>query len=71
MIKNETLINRQYRQVVTGVGRRVPAVYTDWKIPCVFTLRVSSLIRTGASRLDRSFLCTHKKLVSQIGSTLS
>ena len=31
---------------------------------CWCTRRVISRMRTGASRLDRSFLCTHKKLIS-------
>lgn len=32
--------------------------------------RVTSLIRTGASRLERSFLCTQRKLISEVSSTL-
>lgn len=44
---------------------------TDW-LTCArtlvtLTLRVISLMSTGASRLDRSFLCTQRKLISTIG----
>ncbi len=53
-----------YLQLATGVGRTAPAVYTAWKMPFKLTLLVTSLIRTGASLLDRSFLCTHRKLIS-------
>jgi hypothetical protein len=35
-------------------------------MPLTLTRRVISLMSTGASRLLRSFLCTHKKLISTI-----
>jgi len=38
--------------------------------PVRFVLRVISLISTGANRLDRNFLCTHRKLISTIGTVL-
>ena len=34
------------------------------------TRRVTSLIRTGVRRLERSFLCTHRKLISADGNEL-
>lgn len=34
------------------------------------TRRVTSLINTGARRLDRSFLWTHRKLISAAGNVL-
>jgi hypothetical protein len=37
---------------------------------CRLTLRVTSLIRTGARRLDRSFLCTQRKLISAASNVL-
>jgi len=57
---------RNYLQVPTGLGNTTPAVYTAWKIPFKLTRRVISLIKTGATRLLRSFLWTHKKLISTI-----
>ena len=51
-------------QVATGFGRTTPAVYTAWNIPFRLTRLVISLIRTGATRFARSFLCTHRKLIS-------
>lgn len=53
-------------QVPTGLGSTTPAVYTAWKMPCKLTLLVISLIRTGATRLERSFLWTQRKLISTI-----
>merc|ERR550532_845334 len=61
----------QYRHVPTGFGSTTPAVNTAWKSPLQLTRRVISLMRTGARRLDRSRLCTHKKLISTIFTVLS
>lgn len=55
-----------YLHVDTGLGSTTPAVYTAWNIPSKFTLRVISLISTGATRFERSFLWTHRKLISTI-----
>lgn len=52
--------------VPTGLGSTTPAVYTAWKIPCRLTRLVISLISTGATRLERSFLWTQRKLISTI-----
>ncbi len=57
---------RAYLHVDTGLGSTTPAVYTAWNIPSKFTLRVISLISTGATRFERSFLWTHRKLISTI-----
>ena len=40
-------------------------------MPHRLTRRVISLISTGASRLLRSFLCTHRKLISTIFTSMS
>ena len=71
MLKCTTLLQLFYvglthLHVPTGVGKTTPAVYTAWKMPWQLTLRVISLIKTGANLFDRSFLCTHKKLISTI-----
>lgn len=55
-----------YLQHDTGLGRTTPAVYTAWNRFCWCTRRVISRINTGATRFDRNFLCTHKKLISTI-----
>lgn len=55
-----------YLHVDTGLGSTTPAVYTAWNIPSMLTLRVISLISTGATRFERSFLWTHRKLISTI-----
>lgn len=55
-----------YLHVDTGLGSTTPAVYTAWNIPSMFTLRVISLMSTGATRFERSFLWTHRKLISTI-----
>lgn len=52
--------------VPTGLGSTTPAVYTAWKMPCKLTRLVISLIRTGATRLERSFLWTQRKFISTI-----
>ena len=53
-----------YLQQATGLGRTTPAVYTAWNIPLRWTRRVISRINTGATRFDRSFLWTQRKLIS-------
>ena len=53
-------------QDATGFGKTTPAVYTAWNSPCWCTRLVISLIKTGATRFERSFLCTHRKLISTI-----
>ena len=60
-----------YLHVDTGFGSTTPAVYTAWNIPSKFTLRVISLMSTGATRFERSFLWTHRKLISTILFSLS
>jgi len=55
---------KAHRHDATGVGSCAPAVYTAWKTPSTFTRRVTSLMSTGARRFARSFLCTHRKLIS-------
>ena len=59
-----------YLHLATTPGNTTPAVYTAWKIPSKLTRRVISLISTGAMRFSRSFLWTHKKLISTIGTSL-
>ena len=59
-----------YRQQATGLGSTTPAVYTAWKIPCRLTLLVISLINTGATLFERSFLWTQRKLISTIKTVL-
>jgi hypothetical protein len=39
--------------------------------PLLLTRRVTSLISTGANRLLRSFLCTHRKFISTVFTVLS
>jgi hypothetical protein len=56
--------------VASGLGMTTPAVYTAWYMPCSFTRRVISRINTGATRFERNFLCTQRKLISTIGRTL-
>ena len=41
---------------------RAKWAWLSWKISLTLTRRVISLMRTGAKRLDRSFLCTQRKL---------
>ena len=55
----------KYLQVLTGFGNTTPPVYIPWKTPRRLHRRVISLIRTGANRFDRSFLCTTIKLTSE------
>jgi hypothetical protein len=47
-----------------GVGSTTPAVYTACQMFFRLTRRVTSLINTGASRFERSFLCAQRKLIS-------
>jgi len=56
----------QYVDYAIGVGITIPAVYTAYHILYLFTLLVTSLIKTGASFLVLKDLCTHKKLISAI-----
>jgi hypothetical protein len=56
----------QYVALETGVGIVTPAVYTACQMLCKFTLRVISLISTGAKRFALKSLWTHKKLISAI-----
>ncbi len=60
----------KYLHADTGFGSTTPAVYTAWNMPCRLTRRVTSLMSTGARRFDRSFLCTHRKLISHMRRTL-
>ena len=53
-----------YLQQATCLWRTTPAVYTAWNIPLRCTRRVISRINTGATRFDRSFLWTQRKLIS-------
>ena len=53
-----------------GRGMTVPAVYAAWKMPSSLTRRVISEMRDGATRLARRRLCTHRKLISTIFTSL-
>lgn len=64
--KKECFFCQTHRHVPTGLGSTTPAVYTAWKMPCKLTRLVISLIKTGATRLERSFLWTHRKFISTI-----
>jgi hypothetical protein len=57
-------MNLTHLQQATGLGRTTPAVYTAWNSPLTWTRLVISLINTGATRFDRSFLWTHRKFIS-------
>lgn len=58
-----------YLHTPTGVGSTTPAVYTACQIFLKLTLLVTSLIRTGAILLCRSFLWAQRKLIS-VAATL-
>ena len=50
------------RQLARWPGRTTLPVYAAWNLSAWLTLRVISLMRTGARRLKRSFLwCTQRK----------
>jgi hypothetical protein len=55
----------KYLQVLTGFGSTIPAVYIACHVPSILHLLVISLISTGVSLFDRSFLCIQRKLTSE------
>ena len=64
--KNGIKCKSRYLHLAMGLGKTTPAVYTAWNIPSMLTRLVISRIKTGATRFDRSFLCTQRKLISTI-----